>query len=92
MSWISLLLWIITMTIYFLSLRVIIIDSNDDMYIDNMKDAILVIILGIIPILNIIFLISIVFDYIESKKSVTGIKLLKKILFIKDKEVDDRWR
>lgn len=91
MSWISLIFWIVTMTIYFLSLRIMIIKSID-IYVDSVRTALLLIIIGIIPIVNIFFVISFFIQYIESDKDITGINVLKKILFIRDKEVDDRWR
>lgn len=91
MSWIILTLWIVTMTIYFLSLRIMIIKSID-IYVDNVKHAFLLIIIGMIPVINLFFIFSIFIQYIENEYSVNGVKLLKKILFIKDKEVDDRWR
>lgn len=84
-------IWILTIIIYFLSLRIM-IKKSIDIDIDDIGDTLKIIVIGFVPIVNMIFIIAVLIDYLQYECRINGEKLLKKILFIKDKEVDERWR
>lgn len=84
-------IWILTIIIYFLSLRIM-IKKSIDIDIDDIGDTLKIIVIGFVPIVNMIFIIAVLIDYLQYECRIDGEKLLKKLLFIKDKEVDERWR
>ena len=91
MIWIILLLiWLLSIIVYFFSLRTI-ISRDIDVDVSGLEDVIKIVVLGFIPVVNIFYICAIIIDYFEYKADTKGIDILKKILFIKEKR-DERWR
>lgn len=83
-------IWVISVIIYFFSLRMM-LSKDIDLDIDELYKIVVILIVGFIPLINIAVLIVLFFDYVEYNLNIEPVDILKKILFIKDKR-DKRWR
>lgn len=86
-----LIFYIITVIIYFFFLRLILL-KGILFEIDNFFYLIKILLVGFLPLLNLIFTFFLIMDSnLSSFYKVDINRVLKKILFIKD-ERDERWR
>lgn len=83
-------IWIISVIIYFFSLRTM-LSKDVDLDVDEFGKIFVILFIGLIPIVNFIYLIAMVIDYLTYSTNLKPNDVLKKILFIKDKR-DERWR
>lgn len=84
------IIYLFTVILYFFTLRKI-LSKDADLDIDNMNKVFLIIILGLIPIINVLYVISMIVEYLIYCEKLEPNDILKKILFIKG-ERDERWR
>lgn len=83
------IIYLLTVIIYFFTLRKI-LSKNVCTDIDSIIVVFLIILLGFIPIINILYSIAILIEYLICFKGLEPDDILKKILFVKD-ERDKKW-
>ena len=74
-------IWIISVIIYFFSLRTM-LSKDVDLDVDEFGKIFVILFIGLIPIVNFIYLIAMVIDYLTYSTNLKPNDVLKKILFI----------